>query len=655
MTEGRVRDLVAGTAKLGNQSTDQYGHEFTSGARRARKGTLALKGGASQTIDAIAAGLNQAVQEERTNQVVDWIDRVAAKDLPVNSAGQRLGAPPGWVEWDPIRRSLLAVDTPQGRLALGANKMIPRVVSQSLKEYAGDPMTNPIYRGLKMITDPWRALYLRLNPGFYERHFVGHVILAAVAGGVNPLTWYKAFQAMRAHTLPELQGLSIAKSELDEPGLVSWPDLKTAYRQGGRLEAMRYIGSKIDNATQVTDSFARTVAYISQKQKGYSDMEALQYAHDALVDYGNLSNSEKYIVRSLVPFYGFSKGILKIAYRMPIDHPLAASVLYHIGQWQQEQAVDDNGNPLPGRYQGVVDLPLLGKVDLQKFSPFKDLSALTTPDGLVSSLQFAVQDIVRAGLGVAAPGTKASVKVDQYGRVVPDVSLGSQLGASFTAGPQGQLFEGLNSTNPAQAVESFFGVPVVSQQTLNNAGSKNVVSQAEVANTTQAQQQQAAQNPVDTRQLQQNLQTQIANQNPLNLPQQQNQTPVTQQQVQQQVAQLMAAQKQKAATTRASKGRTRKASGGGPTRRSSSSRRRSVSIKGAASAHAHIRASGGGSHSHGVRAASTRTRSPKLKVSRQAFGKVANKVRSGGGGGAPVFNVKSGRRGVATGHKKVMK
>jgi hypothetical protein len=160
--------------------------------------------------------------------------------------------------------------------------------------------------------------------------------------------------------------------------------------------------------------------------------------------------------------------------------------------------VDDQGNPLPERYQGVVDLPLLGKVDMQKFSPFKDVEALATTEGLVSSLQFAIQDVVRAGLGVAAPGTKASVKVDKYGRLVPDVSLGSQLGASFAGGPQGALVQ-------SGDWKRFFGIPTVSQDTLNKAGARNVLSQAEVANADQATQQKAASAPVDSLALQQNL------------------------------------------------------------------------------------------------------------------------------------------------------
>lgn len=510
LTPRTVRDLVAGTARLGAQGTDRMGKQFESAARKTRRGTLQQLGAYDNSIDALVAGLNQASQEARTNMVVDWIDRVAAKDLPVNAAGRRLGAPTGWVEWDPIRRGMLAIDKPGGeRLALGGKTMIPRTVAQAIKEYAGDAPTNPIYRTMKTMTDPWRALMLTLNPGFYLKHFQGHIMLAGLAGGINPKIWLKAYKEARNgfENVPEVTGQNITMAEMGTPGMVGYPSIReggigAAMEQGGPVEAGKYIAGKMHNVIAVSDSFARAVAYFSKTEKGWTPERAAQYAQDAVVDYGNLSNTERYWVRSLIPFYSFEKGVAKIFFKMPIDHPLASSLLMSMAKWQAEQAKDDQGNPLPERYQGVVDLPLLGKVDMQKFNPFRDVESLTTPEGLVSSLQYAVQDVVRAGLGVPAPGTKATVKIDKYGRLVPDVSLGSQIGASFTGGPQGTLVA-------SGDWKRFLGVPTVSQGQLNSAGQRNVLSQAELANSTQEQQQKAAAFPVDTLSMQQDLQKQV--------------------------------------------------------------------------------------------------------------------------------------------------
>lgn len=561
LTPTRVRQLIAGTAQLGGANTREQGKQFISGARKQRNAVLQKVGGVDTSIEALVAGLNQVTQETRTNMIVDWLDRVPAEELPTDAAGRRLGAPPGWVEYDPIRRGLLGVDTADGRVAVGATKMIPRAVAQAIKEYAGDPPTNPIYRGLRAVTNPWRSLMLTLNPGFYLKHFQGHILLAAISGGVDLKAWGQAWSAAREgyKNLPEVTGLNIAYAEGHTPSLVGFDSVADALKIGGKVEAAHYIADKMHSVIATTDSFARAVAYFAKVDKGATSMEALQYAMDAVIDYGNLSNTEKYWVRAIVPFYSFEKGVAKLVYRMPMDHPLAAAMLLHLGQWQSEQAVDDNGNPLPERYQGVVDLPLLGKVDMQKFSPFKDVSALSTPDGIIQSLQYGIQSVVRAGLGVAAPGTKASVKVDQYGRLVPDVSLGSQLAASFSGGPQGQVIQG-------GPLSHFFGIPTVSQDTLNKAGARNVLSQAEVANADQATQQKAAAAPVDSLALQQNLRHQLDAGTPTNLPT----SPTggqmfSQAQLQAAVQGAVDAQKAKAAITRAAHPTSRK---GGGSRRS---------------------------------------------------------------------------------------
>lgn len=573
LTPQRVRQLIAGTAKLGGEGTRETGQRFISGARKQRNATLQKIGGVDTSIEALVAGLNQVTQESRTNQIVDWIDRRVAQPLPTDENGKRLGAPPGWVEWDPVRRGMLgteAVGGEEGRLAVpGATRMIPRQVMDAIKEYSGDPPTNPIYRGLKMMTDPWRYLMLTLNPGFYLKHFQGHIFLAAIAGGLDLKAWSEAWKAAREGyvNLPEVTGQNIAYAEAGEPGLVGYPSLKDAFQTGGKVEGMRYLGDKAHNVIATTDAFARAVAYFARKHKGYSDMEAMQYAMDAVIDYGNLSNTEKYMVRAIVPFYSFEKGVLKIAYRLPMDHPLVASTLMAISKWQEEQAVDDQGNPLPERYQGVVDLPLLGPTDMQKFSPFKDVAALTTPDGIVQSLQYATQAVVRAGLGVAAPGTHAKVKIDKFGRLVPDVTLGSQLAASFSGGPQGQVIQG-------GPLSHFFGIPTVSQDTLNRAGQRNVLSQAELANASTAEQQQAAMTPINTLAMQQNLRG-VINQGggpqaaalPTNA---QGQPTITQQQLADAVAKAVADEKAKAATTRAANlasGKTTTHRGGGGSHR----------------------------------------------------------------------------------------
>jgi hypothetical protein len=112
--------------------------------------------------------------------------------------------------------------------------------------------------------------------------------------------------------------------------MVQWPSLKDAIQQGGNLEAPS------TSPTRCTASWrSRATASLgpsrtsAKKDKGYTDMQAAQYAMDAVIDYGNLSNTERYWVRSIIPFYSFEKGVAKLFFRMPIDHPLAAAMMLH--------------------------------------------------------------------------------------------------------------------------------------------------------------------------------------------------------------------------------------------------------------------------------------------------------------------------------------
>ena len=591
LTPAKVRSLIAGTAQLGGQGTNEMGRQFTSGARKQRSNALQRLGGQDQSVEALIAGLNQAVQEERTNMIVDWIDRVVAKDLPTNAVGKRLGAPPGWVEWDQIRKGMLGADTVEGgRVAVGATQMIPKPVADATREYAGQPPTNPIYRGLKMVTDPWRALMLTLNPGFYLKHFQGHIMLAALAGGLDLGAWSEAWKAARSggasmgailfkgegfKNLPQVTSQNIIFNEMGAfnksgtPGVIGYQSIGDAMTHGGFAAGRHEFFQRAHNVVSATDGFARAVAYFAKKRKGYTDGQAMQYAMDAVIDYGNLSNTERYWVRAIVPFYSFEKGVAKIVFRMPIDHPVAAALMMTMAKLQEEHAVDDNGNPLPERYQGVVDLPLLGPTDMQKFNPLRDVEALITPEGILSSLQFAVQDVVRAAAGLPAPGTKAKVKVDGYGRLVPDVSVTSQLGSSFFGGPQGRFLQ-------TGGVSRFLGIPRVKQDVLNRAGERNTLSLAELANADQATQEKAAAAPINTLALQSNLRHRLdggAGAAPVVLPQNAGagEPKITQEELQKAVSDAVAAQKAKAAVTRAAHPRS---SSVGTRRRGGSSRTR---------------------------------------------------------------------------------
>lgn len=618
MTPTQVRNLAFGTSKLGAAGKD-IGEQFASGVRKIRTGALRNADLVDRSLDSLVAGISAATHEERTNHIVDYLDRAVAQ--PVSNDGV---IPRNWVAWDPIRRGMLTTEKANETVAVQARYMIPRPVANLLRDYGRD-YSNPMQRTLARITNPWRALVLTMSPKFYLNHFVGHVVLATTSGATHLSDWTQAFAVARKNEfgtrfadLPEITGQSIVRGELGGSGMVGWNSVKEAYQTGGLRDAMAEVSGKLHDAVNTADSFARAATYFSQLRKGADMQTALQYAAHALVDYGNLSNFERQVVRSVVPFYSFERGVMRIVTQYPMDHPVAANVLMQIGNLQTtEWSKDSNGNPLPAAYQDVVDFPGLGKVNLKTLSPFKDVVSLTTPEGIVSSMQFAVQALVRSGLGVASPGTKPGLKIGPTGHLVPDVSLSTELANTLTNTPQGSLLAGLGGTStksPGQAAENFLGIPTVTDATLNKAGAANVLAQGSLV-LPAAEQQKAQQGPVNQAMLDRFLSQASPGTGATPAV-----TPAQQQAAQ---AAVTAQQQKSAATRRAS------AKGGGGSHR----------VRTSGSHRTGSRSARGG-HMSGVKG--MKSRAVRLKLS-QGFGKATNAARSGGSG-KPI--VKSSIRGV---------
>jgi hypothetical protein len=186
-------------------------------------------------------------------------------------------------------------------------------------------------------------------------------------------------------------------------------------------------------------------------------------SYEALVDYGNLSSFERQVVRTMVPFYSWQKGMLRLVARFPIDHPVAAGITMMLGRLNEELARDQFGEDMPEGYLGLIPLPGGGAFNTRSLNPFQDAAALTTPQGIASSVNPYIQAIVRNALGAPEGGFVKYQRVNEFGQAVPDTSLPEDIGATFTGVPQARLVTGLGGPQPTQAAGRFFGVPAYTQ------------------------------------------------------------------------------------------------------------------------------------------------------------------------------------------------
>lgn len=448
--EGAVRDLVYGQVRLGAHG--RMGQDIVAGQRKVRLGNQAM----TRSIEALGAGLLQATHESNSNALVSYLEDVVAKPV-VNDT-----IPKGWVPWDPERNFILRGErTESGDLRLAARgakatKMIPVEVKRTIDGMAKD-YSHGIFGGLTKILNPWRALVLTMSPRWYVNNFVGNVLLATVEG-VKIRDWVKAWHSYRNSgttpfsDIPEVTHASLLSDLGGEASMVPYPKgkagFKMARKAGGVKEATTLALHRLARANEVVDEMARAAVYHRSLRVGKSAEQALQRSFTALVDYGDLGPFERQFVRSVVPFYAWQKGILKLVAKFPIDHPIAAGVGLQFYELNKELNRDQYGGDLPEAYSGFVDLPLLGTVNTRGINPFQDSGSLTTPQGIASSLNPVLDIAIRNAFGAPEGGFATKYRQNEFGQVVPDTSPAEDVQSNVLNLPQFRLGAGVAGQLP---------------------------------------------------------------------------------------------------------------------------------------------------------------------------------------------------------------
>lgn len=484
-----VRQLVYENVRLGKRGRD-LGQTVEAGTRKGRR----VANARTRSLSALAAATIEATHETHTNALADFIEQTYAR--PIDSGT----IPAGWVGWDTERSFLLtgerASDGSVQVEGLGApTKMIPKEVKSVLDSYQRD-YTHPAFQTLRRATDVWRLFVLTLSPRWYVNNFAGNLIMSTKEG-VGLRDWQAAWDSYRRGGVAEGGKLrrrfgagrdsfgdaagAIEGSVFAEAGqhtLVPYP----LGREGlglaktvGRGEQLRVAGARLRRANEVVDEMARVAVYHANTRRGMSHAEALQRTYEALVDYNDLTPAERQMVRAVVPFYAWQKGILKLTARFPIDNPQVAGVMLSMDRIQRDLTEDEFGGPLPKAYSSIVKLPGLGNVNLRALNPFQDASALTTPQGIFASMSPFFEIAARNAAGAPEGGFAESYRVDDLGNAVPDTSPGSDLVDVLTGLPQFRLGESLSGQNPSgyptkapgQATSQFFGLPRYSDEQVN--------------------------------------------------------------------------------------------------------------------------------------------------------------------------------------------
>ena len=465
-TPAQVRKVLFGSLRLGLQ-------EVEAGSRKQRR---FVTKGMDRSVTALAAALVEFSQEARTNAVIDWVESIAR---PV---AEGAAIPQGWVLWDPVRRYLRTgeqiVDGGAQPVAVQQGLMIPKSVQTQILNFSKD-YTHWAPQMLAKVTNPWRAMVLTLSPGWYVRNIAGNAFLATVSG-VRLQDWVAAWSDVRARgdesVMASFRGTGLAQELGDRSQTILPGGFGPAAQERGMLGVAAEATQRLRRLNEAVDEFARSAVYMQGKRLNLSPEAAWERANRALVDYGNLSGFERSVVRSVVPFYTWQKGLLGIFAKEAIDHPARTALLLQLGQINEEYIADYFGLPIgavPEHYRYIV-----GGKNVRGFIPFADAADLLTPDGIVRSMNPLLEIGARKGFG-APEAFPEQYRLGQFGRAEQDISVGRELqrvaaglpvarlmGVPYPGAPSAGQGRGLRGRAPSTApsdtatrVGRFLGAP----------------------------------------------------------------------------------------------------------------------------------------------------------------------------------------------------
>lgn len=441
----QVKRLVFGNMRLG-LGKDVL-HEQTAGTRKTSTGALARVKGVDRSFEALLAATVEATTEARTNDIVTWVEDTVARALPKGSE-----IPDGWKLWDPVRTNLLtgtALD--EGAYsaittAATESKIVPEAVVTTLNRFTKD-YDHWAFRAISKVTSPWRTLVLTLSPGWYTRNFAGNVLMAS-AEGVRLKDWSAAWKSYRtqdrlgpfaAEPFIRSGGMARDAGVLADESVIPRAGLREAVDESGKIRGpAQQIQRRLIRVNEVVDEFARAAVYHhSINKKSLTPEQAWKRANEAMVDYGNLSPFERSAVRSVVPFYSWQKGILKVTLNQAIDHPARTSLIMAMGRMNDEYIADRLGvekEDVPNLYNHLV-----GDVNLRSYNPFADPSELLSVEGITRSMNPFLELAVRKGMGAPEGGFAESFRLGDYGQAQADVDVRSGLLDLGTRSPGARL------------------------------------------------------------------------------------------------------------------------------------------------------------------------------------------------------------------------
>lgn len=341
----------------------------------------------------------------------------------------------------------------------GATDLVAVVPAPYYKELVGEfSKTSAFVR--KWLDNPtrvWRALTLNLRPAWIVNNFVGQMLLLAVAHGTQGV---KAYVEQFGHKgkvadklAPELTDFGWAHESMADLAGLGGNKVTTGMRR--MSDFMGNLNAKLtDDHTRKAAWVATMKPHIAAYRKahpgtGYEDAaKALwkderfadavtQKVLDDMIDFSDLSNFERSVIKRAIPFYAWIKGISKRTARLVADDPHIAVAGVQAGQLGQEANRERYGD-LPHFLQGIIDNPVSkdpsGVMVTQGLNPFMtpaDIGAMISGTVLPGRQDGPQNPLAQLNPFLKAPAEALANRDFFYGREIDpkgEMSFGERVG-----------------------------------------------------------------------------------------------------------------------------------------------------------------------------------------------------------------------------------
>jgi hypothetical protein len=316
-----------------------------------------------------------------------------------------------YVKLDPERYGITRA---RARTIGEGERYVPKHVDDAFRALAAP--AKEAHVGARFLT---RTTAMLRGSLFFEPRHISHVLLGGAfammlrGGPEEVMSATRAWRMVKSGEVPPEIPMGLNEITTDQLwNLAAGEKAGNILRRLSESKAGQGVKAGFDAVSHVEEFVAnveRVMGYLGEEKRGlraghtaeHASELALEHVHKTFVDWDGLTPLERTVIRQYIPFYSFSKYVVRYLLTYPIDHPVRAAVLAHLAENEQK----DWNTGLPQSWQNLLMLGPPDKngniavSDVKSINPFRDAGNMFSVAGFLMGLHPAIKTGLQA-LGV---------------------------------------------------------------------------------------------------------------------------------------------------------------------------------------------------------------------------------------------------------------